>query len=154
MTRSLSTVVTKKYLLFSSRARTLQYQFWASNEPFLDRLDIFSDATDLKNTLVLLFLRHLPPQSQINQTPPRPQCTILFVHHGSAQQPFAAASNIKQNFFADIHKTPKHRARRPVPTGPPELRAAPTTTATRGLLSVIRLAKVHTPARPTPLHVC
>ena len=60
------TVVGKKYLAFSSRARTLQYQFSESNEPFLDRLDIFSDATDLKNTLVLLFLRHLPPQSQIN----------------------------------------------------------------------------------------
>ena len=29
---------------------------------FIDRLDIFSDATDLENTLVVLFLRHLPPQ--------------------------------------------------------------------------------------------
>ena len=61
-----ATVVAKKYRTFSSRARTLQQQFSESNEPFLDRLDIFSDATDLKNTLVLLFLRHLPPQSQIN----------------------------------------------------------------------------------------
>ena len=55
-------MVGKKYLYFSSRAVTLLYQFSESNEPFLDRLDIFSDATDLKNTLVLLFLRHLLPQ--------------------------------------------------------------------------------------------
>ena len=48
-------MVPKKYPYFSSRARTLQQQFSESNEPFLDRSDIFSDATDLKNTLVLLF---------------------------------------------------------------------------------------------------
>ena len=33
----------------------------ASTWTFFDRLDIFSDATDLKNTLVLLLLRHLTP---------------------------------------------------------------------------------------------
>ena len=60
------TVVPKKYPYFSSRARTLQQQFSESNEPFLGRSDIFSDATDLKTTLVLLFLRHLLPQSEIN----------------------------------------------------------------------------------------
>ena len=78
-----TTVVGKKYLYFSSRARTLQWQFSESNEPFPVRLDIFSDAIDLKNTLVLLFLRHLPPQSQINYTPSRRKCTILFTHHGT-----------------------------------------------------------------------
>ena len=51
---------------FFGDAPTSTLSFEALNEPILDRLDIFSDATDLKNTLVLLFLRHLPPQSQIN----------------------------------------------------------------------------------------
>ena len=32
-----------------------------SNEPIFDRLDIFSDAMNLKNTLVLLFRDHLTP---------------------------------------------------------------------------------------------
>ena len=41
--------------------RDKQLSFSESNEPFFDRLDIFSDATDLKNTLVLLFSRHLHP---------------------------------------------------------------------------------------------
>ena len=31
----------------------------ASTQPIFDRLDIFFDAIDLKNTLVLLFLQHL-----------------------------------------------------------------------------------------------
>jgi hypothetical protein len=42
-------------------ARAKKCSFSATNEPFFDRLDIFSDAIDLKNTLVLLFLRHLHP---------------------------------------------------------------------------------------------
>ena len=40
-------------------ARTLQQPFSESNEPFFDRLDIFSDIIDMENTLVLLFLQHL-----------------------------------------------------------------------------------------------
>ena len=47
---------------FWGRAATLNVRFSGPTESILDRLDIFSDATDLKNTLVLLFLRHLPPQ--------------------------------------------------------------------------------------------
>jgi len=58
-------------------ASTLEVSFEAVSKPFFDRLDIFSDATDLKNTLVLLFLRHLTPQSQINYTPSRRKVTEL-----------------------------------------------------------------------------
>ena len=38
---------------------TSEESFEASTEPIFDRLDIFSYAIDLKNTLVLLFLQHL-----------------------------------------------------------------------------------------------
>ena len=38
---------------------TSEEPFEASTQPIFDRLDIFSDAIDLKNTLVLLFLPHL-----------------------------------------------------------------------------------------------
>jgi hypothetical protein len=37
----------------------LQQPFSARSESIFDLLNIFSDATDVKNTLVLLFLRHL-----------------------------------------------------------------------------------------------
>ena len=39
--------------------RDKQWSFSESNEPILEFLDIFSDATDTTNTLVTLFLRHL-----------------------------------------------------------------------------------------------
>ena len=39
--------------------RTLKLSFEALSEPFFDRLDTFSDAIDLKNTLMLLLLPHL-----------------------------------------------------------------------------------------------
>ena len=38
---------------------TSQEPFGASTQPIFDRLDIFSDAIELKNTLLLLVLRHL-----------------------------------------------------------------------------------------------
>ena len=40
------------------RALTLTLSFEALSKPFFDRLDIFSDATNLKITLDLLILRH------------------------------------------------------------------------------------------------
>ena len=40
---------------------TLQDSFRASTEPILDRLDTFSDAFDVLDALVTLFLRHLLP---------------------------------------------------------------------------------------------
>ena len=46
---------------FSRRGATLNARFSAAIEPILDPLDIFSEAMNLKNTLVLLFLRHLHP---------------------------------------------------------------------------------------------
>ena len=42
-------------------ARDEKCSFSATNEPIFDRLDIFSDATDVKITLVLLFRVHLHP---------------------------------------------------------------------------------------------
>ena len=46
------------------------YSFSATNESFFDRLDIFSDAINLKNTLVLLFLRLPAPKYVFPQTFP------------------------------------------------------------------------------------
>jgi hypothetical protein len=50
-------------------ARALQLPFSASNEPILDLLDTFSDATDEINTLVLLVLRHLHPIVDSQRSP-------------------------------------------------------------------------------------
>ena len=44
------------------RAATSNVRFSGPTESILDRLDIFSDSIDLKNTLALLFLPHLLSQ--------------------------------------------------------------------------------------------
>ena len=60
---------------FLSRAATLNLRFSEAIEPIFDRLDIFSDAIDLKNTLVLLFLRIC--RHNFNITDPHKNITLF-----------------------------------------------------------------------------
>ena len=49
----------KKSVSIFLQLPTSKLSFEAPSRPFLDRLDTFSDAIDLINTLILLFLPHL-----------------------------------------------------------------------------------------------
>ena len=85
------------------RTRAKNYSFSESSEPFFDRLDIFSDATDLKNTLVLLLLRHLTPiiDSECKWFPNRALATILAKPGGNAQKLTRMA--VRQDYYDNIN---------------------------------------------------